>query len=68
MKSGFLEEANDAVKVWDALAEKGKQFDLHAAGMLALDVARVEAGLLLIEVDYIEFEEGPDSVAEVFAV
>jgi len=42
----------DAVKVWDALAEKGKQFDLHAAGMLALDVARIEAGLLLIEVDY----------------
>src|SRR6202041_159074 len=43
---------NDAVRVWDALADKGKQFDLHAAGMLALDVARVEAGLLLIEVDY----------------
>ena len=31
----------------------GRQFDIHAAGMLALDVARVEAGLLLIEVDYI---------------
>jgi aminomethyltransferase len=43
---------NDAVKVWDALMTKGKQFDIHAAGMLALDVARVEAGLLLIEVDY----------------
>jgi aminomethyltransferase len=42
----------DAVTVWDALAAKGKQFDLHAAGMLALDVARTEAGLLLIEVDY----------------
>ncbi len=42
-----------ALKVWDALMEKGKQFDIHAAGMLALDVARVEAGLLLIEVDYI---------------
>jgi len=42
----------EAVKVWDALAEKGRAFDLHAAGMLALDVARVEAGLLLIEVDY----------------
>ena len=42
----------DAVKVWDAVMEKGKQFDIHAAGMLALDVARVEAGLLLIEVDY----------------
>jgi aminomethyltransferase len=44
---------NQAVKVWDALMEAGRQFDIHAAGMLALDVARVEAGLLLIEVDYI---------------
>jgi aminomethyltransferase len=44
---------NDAVKVWDTLMEKGRQFDIHAAGMLALDVARIEAGLLLIEVDYI---------------
>ncbi|MGC2196767.1 MAG: aminomethyltransferase family protein [Terriglobales bacterium] len=43
---------HDAVRVWDALMAKGKQFDIHAAGMLALDVARVEAGLLLIEVDY----------------
>src|SRR3984957_8941674 len=43
---------SDAVKDWDAVMEKGKQFDIHAAGMLALDVARVEAGLLLIEVDY----------------
>ena len=43
---------NDAVKVWDAVMETGKRFDIHAAGMLALDVARVEAGLLLIEVDY----------------
>jgi aminomethyltransferase len=42
----------DAVKVWDAVVEKGRAFDLHAAGMLALDVARIEAGLLLIEVDY----------------
>ena len=44
---------NDAVKVWDALIEKGKPLDIHPAGMLALDVARVEAGLLLIDVDYI---------------
>jgi len=43
---------SDAVKVWDALMDKGREFDIHAAGMLALDVARVEAGLLLIEVDY----------------
>ena len=43
---------NEAPKVWDALVETGKQFDLHAAGMVALDVARIEAGLILIEVDY----------------
>jgi aminomethyltransferase len=43
---------NDAPRVWDALMEKGRQFDLHPAGMLALDVARIEAGLILIEVDY----------------
>jgi len=42
----------DAAKVWDALMIKGRAFDLHAAGMLALDVARIEAGLLLIDVDY----------------
>jgi aminomethyltransferase len=41
-----------AVKVWDTLMEKGRAFDLHPAGMLALDVARIEAGLLLIDVDY----------------
>ena len=42
----------DAVKVWDELMAKGKAFDIHAAGMLALDVSRVEAGLLLIDVDF----------------
>jgi len=44
---------NDAVRVWDAVMEGGREFDVKAAGMLALDVARIEAGLLLIEVDYI---------------
>ena len=43
----------DAVKVWDALIGKGKAFDIHPAGMIALDIARIEAGLILIEVDYI---------------
>ncbi len=41
-----------AVDVWDALMIGGRPFDVHAAGMLALDVARVEAGLLLIDVDF----------------
>jgi aminomethyltransferase len=43
---------NEAPKVWDALMDVGRQFDIHPAGMLALDVARIEAGLILIEVDY----------------
>jgi len=41
-----------ALKIWDALMGAGRAFDIHPAGMLALDVARVEAGLLLIEVDF----------------
>jgi glycine cleavage system T protein (aminomethyltransferase) len=41
-----------ALDVWDALMAGGRPFDIHAAGMLALDVARVEAGLLLIDVDF----------------
>ena len=32
--------------------EAGRPFDIKPAGMLALDVARVEAGLLLIDVDF----------------
>ena len=33
--------AQDAVRVWDGLMEHGKPFDIKAAGMLALDVARI---------------------------
>lgn len=41
-----------AVRVWDALMEGGRAHDITPAGMLALDVVRVEAGLLLIDVDF----------------
>lgn len=44
--------SEQALKVWDTLMDAGRAFDIHPAGMLALDVARVEAGLLLIEVDF----------------
>jgi aminomethyltransferase len=44
--------AEKAITVFDALMEGGKPFDIKPAGMLALDVARIEAGLLLIEVDF----------------
>jgi aminomethyltransferase len=41
-----------ALVVWDHLMHVGRAFGLKPAGMLALDVARVEAGLLLIDVDF----------------
>ena len=41
-----------AVALWDTLMEVGRPFGLRAAGMRALDMARLEAGLVLIEVDY----------------
>ena len=41
-----------ALQVWDLLSRHGPAFDLRPAGMLALDVARIEAGLLLIDVDF----------------
>lgn len=44
---------HDAVRVWDALMDAGASFDIHPTGMLALDVARIEAGLILADVDYI---------------
>jgi len=43
---------NSALQVWDAIVGAGAAFDLHPAGLLALDVARIEAGLLLIDVDF----------------
>ena len=42
----------EAVRVWDTLMAAGQAFDIHPAGMLALDVSRIEAGLLLIEIDF----------------
>jgi aminomethyltransferase len=42
----------DALRVWDKLMNEGEVFDIHPAGMVALDIARIEAGLILIEVDY----------------
>ena len=45
--------SDQAVVVWDALMAAGEPFELKPVGMLALDVARTEAGLLLLDVDYV---------------
>jgi aminomethyltransferase len=44
--------AEQALSLWDALMEAGHAYDITPTGMLALDVARIEAGLILLDVDY----------------
>jgi aminomethyltransferase len=46
-------DAPDALAVWDALIEAGTPYGITPAGMLALDLARIEAGLMLLDVDYV---------------
>ena len=46
-------ESANAIRLWDALIAAGTDYGITPAGMLALDVARIEAGLMLIEVDYV---------------
>jgi len=41
-----------ALPVWDALIKSGEDYTLRVAGMEALDVARLEAGLIMAGVDY----------------
>jgi glycine cleavage system T protein (aminomethyltransferase) len=46
-------EAQHALPVWDAIVAAGAPYGITPAGILALDVARIEAGLLLLDVDYV---------------
>lgn len=45
-------EAAGALPVWDALMGAGNDYGIAPVGILAMDVARVEAGLFMLEVDY----------------
>lgn len=44
--------ADRALTVWDALIEAGHDYGIVPCGILAMDMARVEAGLFMIDVDY----------------
>ena len=46
-------DSKDALSVWDLLMDKGKPFGITPTGLQALDIARIEAGLILLDVDYI---------------
>jgi aminomethyltransferase len=45
-------DAANAVAVWDALIETGTPYGITPAGIWALDLARIEAGLVMLDVDY----------------
>ncbi len=45
-------DRKDALAIWDALMEAGRDYGITPTGILAMDMARVEAGLFMIEVDY----------------
>jgi aminomethyltransferase len=42
-----------AERLWDCLIDHGSRHGILPAGIIALDIARVEAGLIMIAVDYI---------------
>jgi aminomethyltransferase len=46
-------DAKDALPLWDALIEVGTPYGITPTGLLALDIARIEASLMLIDVDYV---------------
>jgi aminomethyltransferase len=45
-------KARDALTLWDALMDAGADYGITPVGILAMDMARVEAGLFMLEVDY----------------
>jgi aminomethyltransferase len=45
-------EAGRAAELWDAVSEVGRAYGARPVGILALDVSRIEAGLILIDADY----------------
>ena len=46
-----------AERLWDILMEAGRSFGIAPSGLAALDVTRIEAGLLLADVDYISSQK-----------
>lgn len=45
-------DAERAIPLWDALMSAGNSYGMAPAGIWALDLARIEAGLVMLDVDY----------------
>ena len=48
--------AAETLRVWDVLMDAGRRHGATPCGLLALDVARIEAGFVLVDVDYVSAE------------
>ena len=46
-------DADSAIPLWDTLIHAGTPHGITPAGIWALDIARIEAGLIMLDVDYI---------------
>jgi aminomethyltransferase len=55
-------EPDHCERIWDALMEAGADYKLLPAGMIALDMLRIEAGMVLLDAD---FHSASDAMFEV---
>jgi len=46
-------DSSQSIELWDILMEAGKSFGITPTGLHALDMARIEAAFILLDVDYI---------------
>jgi len=61
-------DPKDALTVWDLLLEKGKSFGITPTGLHALDISRIEAGLILLDVDYISSRHAIIEIPEIISL
>ncbi len=61
-------DAKDALPIWDRLMEVGGDYGIAPVGILAMDMARVEAGLFMLDVDYTSASSCVDRAAEVLSL
>ena len=59
-----------AEKVWDTVMQAGEGFGALPAGIMALDIARIEAGLVMQQVDYISVRKAriPDQESSPYEI
>jgi len=58
--------ADDGVAVWDAVWEAGQDYRIRPIGVRALDVARVEAGLIMVDAEYTGARHATSTAPEEF--